>query len=108
MKDSDKERELLDAGWKHDDGSWTAVPGTAPAGPWSTERAFHFLVLGNTCRALAALGWDVPREYVGGNTTTLGDYVHHPAKASRYVTIQHALKIEHLRADQLGRLVAVS
>lgn len=110
MKKSNMKCELFAAGWQYTgDDFWIATPGTAPGGPWTTKSAFRYLALGNTFRALAALGWNVPGEYVGNcDVVTAGPYVAHPEKAPRFITVRRALKIEHLRADSLGRLVAAS
>jgi len=99
LNDKKKRGALAAAGWTEEregNGFWTAPVGTAPPTAWSTRRAFWFLIRGTASRALAAIGWDVAPEYVGGSGMSIGDHVLHEVKAPRFITIRAALRREGL------------
>lgn len=90
---------LLGAGWRAERDefgvAWYATPGKAPGGPWCTDTALRMQSQGDAFRALHALGWNVPNEYVGhANVFTCGQYVLHHVKAPKFIRLNRALQIE--------------
>lgn len=101
MKSEKHQRRALEsAGWIEEragNGFWLAPAGTAPGTHWSTERAFEYLTRGNALRDLAALGWNVPPEFIGAiDNVSFSDHVLHPDKAPVFIRLAKALKMENL------------